>query len=104
MNMREVVQLFQAMSDPTRQKILILLEGREMCVNDLVAEFGVSQPTISKHLAVLRNAGLVTSRRDRQQVFYSLNCRCMRNRCTEFFKNFECCSDLFKQQTLDVEV
>ncbi len=89
---------FQAMSDPTRQKILSLLEkGEKKCVNDLVRDLKVSQPTVSKHLAMLRNAELVLAMREGQQVFYSLNCRRMRDCCTNYLGTFSCCSDLFNK-------
>ncbi|HZD60678.1 MAG TPA: metalloregulator ArsR/SmtB family transcription factor [Anaerolineae bacterium] len=93
---RSQILFFQAMSDPTRQKILSLLEKVDkMCVNDIVRKTRVSQPTISKHLATLKNAGLVAGRREGQQVFYSLNARNMRSCCTKYFSKFSCCSDLF---------
>lgn len=89
---------FQAMSDPTRQRILSLLEKSEkMCVNDLARGLSVPQPTVSKHLAMLRNADLVSARREGQRVFYSLNCRHMRDCCTSYFGMFSCCSDLFNK-------
>ena len=87
---------FQAMSDPTRQRILSLLEKSEkMCVGDIVRGLKISQPTASKHLALLRHAELVVAKREGQQVFYSLNCRQMRSCCTGYFGMFSCCSDLF---------
>ena len=52
---------FRALSDPTRRRILALLGERERTVNEIVAEFDISQPAISRHLALLREAGLVTS-------------------------------------------
>jgi len=54
--------MFRAFSDPTRLRILHLLQGSEHCVGDLVAIIGSPQPTISRHLAYLRKAGLVTVR------------------------------------------
>jgi DNA-binding transcriptional ArsR family regulator len=53
-------RLFAALADPTRRAILKRLAQGEATVNELVAPFGVSQPTISKHLKVLEGAGLVT--------------------------------------------
>ncbi|MCL6472621.1 MAG: metalloregulator ArsR/SmtB family transcription factor [Firmicutes bacterium] len=93
---------FRAMSDPTRQKILSLLEKREkMCVSDLVRGLRVSQPTVSKHLAMLRNADLVLAERAGQQVYYSINDRHMRECCTSYFSMFSCCSDLFSGSDVD---
>lgn len=90
------ILFFQAMSDPTRHRILSLLEKREkMCVNDLVHGLRISQPTVSKHLSILRHAGLVRANREGQQVFYSLNGRKIRSCCAKYFSAFSCCSDLF---------
>jgi DNA-binding transcriptional ArsR family regulator len=57
---------FAALADPTRRAILVRLMQGEASVNELVAPFELSQPTISKHLKVLANAGLVERRRDAQ--------------------------------------
>lgn len=64
----------KALSDETRQKILeILQQEGEQCVSDLVDRFNVSQPTISHHLNFLRQANLVTSRKDGKQIYYKAN-------------------------------
>ena len=61
-------------ADETRQRVMGLLCCRWLCVGDIVEEMqGVTQPTVSHHLAVLREAGLVHVRREGKQVFYSLN-------------------------------
>ena len=64
---------FKALSDPTRREILRLLGREEMSVGDIVDRFAMSQPSISRHLAVLRAAGLVTARREGQNVVYGLD-------------------------------
>jgi len=70
----DCVEFCKALSDKTRQRILeLLLERGEMCVSDLVETFNVSQPTISHHLTLLKNAQLVTSRREGKQVYYSID-------------------------------
>ena len=67
-----MVAFCKALGDETRQKILeILQEEGEMCVNELVARFNVSQPTISHHLHFLKQSNLITSRREGKQIFYS---------------------------------
>jgi ArsR family transcriptional regulator len=63
---------FRAFSDVTRLRILHLLQDGELCVNDLVAIIDVPQPTASRHLAYLRKAELVTTRKDGQWIFYAL--------------------------------
>jgi ArsR family transcriptional regulator, arsenate/arsenite/antimonite-responsive transcriptional repressor len=67
----DCVEFCKALADDTRQQILQMLLENEMPVNDIVAAFEVSQPTISHHLNVLKQMGLVTSRRDGKQVFYA---------------------------------
>ena len=64
----------KAIADETRQNIMGLLCCQWLCVNDVVEKLGhVSQPTVSHHLSVLREAGLVHTRREGKQVYYSLN-------------------------------
>ena len=62
--------LFRALADPTRRAVFERLAGREMSVSELKAGFDVSQPAISQHLAVLRQAGLVTERREGRNAHY----------------------------------
>lgn len=62
--------LFRALADPTRRAVFERLAGREMSVSELKAGFDVSQPAISQHLAVLRQAGLVTERRQGRNAHY----------------------------------
>ena len=65
--------LFRAFADPTRLRILNLLrEQDELCVCDLCNVLGESQPKVSRHLATLRAAGIVESRRDGSWVYYRL--------------------------------
>lgn len=68
------VTFAKAIADPTRQRIMQLLCCDWLCVSDVVTGVGdVSQPTVSHHLGILRDAGLVNTRRDGKQIFYSLN-------------------------------
>ncbi len=61
---------FEALAEPNRRRILDLLRVAERAVNDLVNELAVSQPAVSKHLRVLREAGLVEVRTDAQRRIY----------------------------------
>jgi ArsR family transcriptional regulator, arsenate/arsenite/antimonite-responsive transcriptional repressor len=63
---------FRALADPTRVAIVNRLAAAECCVCDLTAAFELAQPTISHHLKVLRDAGLVTSRRRGTWAYYRL--------------------------------
>lgn len=69
----ESVTFAKAMADETRQNIMQLLCCNWMCVSDIVERSGVTQPTVSHHLSILRAAGLVEVRRKGKQVFYTLN-------------------------------
>jgi DNA-binding transcriptional ArsR family regulator len=60
-------------AEPSRRRILDLLLGEELPVTDLVRRLGLSQPAVSKHLRILRNAGLVVVRPDGQRRLYSLS-------------------------------
>ena len=64
---------FKALADPTRREILNLLRRGEMTAGDLADRFDMTKPTMSHHFSVLKDADLLTSRRDGQQIWYSLN-------------------------------
>lgn len=64
---------FKAISDPTRREILHLLRKEEMTAGDVAARFDMTKPTMSHHFSVLKEAGLVTSRREGQNIWYALN-------------------------------
>ncbi len=67
------VEFAKAIADDTRQKIMALCCCAEISVSEIVEKTDVSQPTVSHHLAILREAGLVNVRREGKQTFYSLN-------------------------------
>ncbi len=60
----------KAMSHPLRLKILCQLEGNELCVQDIVGVVGTSQSNISQHLAILRDKGIISSRKNANRVYY----------------------------------
>lgn len=64
---------FNAIAESKRRQVLETLAYDEMPVSDLVGRLGWPQPMVSKHLGVLREAGLVTARRDGRQQFYRIN-------------------------------
>jgi DNA-binding transcriptional ArsR family regulator len=65
-------RLFRLLGAETRQRIIEILTGGPLPVSEVARRIGVTQPAASQHLAALREAGLVTDRRDGQQVYYSL--------------------------------
>ena len=65
-------EVLKALSDPTRIKIVQALEGKEICACDFVNITGRAQPTVSQHLSVLENAGVLKSRREGRRILYIL--------------------------------
>lgn len=70
--LKSIRQVFKACADDTRLRILHLLKERELSVNQMCDTLGVSQPTVSKHLARLRLSKIVTDRRQGNMVYYGL--------------------------------
>ena len=70
--MSDAVQLFKSLADETRLRILNLIRHREVCVCQIVEALGLGQSKVSRHLAHLRNAGLVNDRREGLWMYYSL--------------------------------
>jgi len=70
--LREIVRQFKALSDETRLRIIGLLFEGELCVCHLVEVLGLPQSNVSRHMAYLRNAGLVQDRREGVWIYYSL--------------------------------
>src|ERR1017187_7353183 len=64
--------VFRALADPTRRQILQDLREGELAAGEIVARFKISGPSISRHLTVLKAAGLVTERREANRIYYSL--------------------------------
>jgi len=67
------VEFAKAIADETRQKIMSLCCCCELSVNEIAEQTDVSQPTVSHHLAILREAGLVNTRHEGKQTYYTLN-------------------------------
>ncbi len=78
----------RAVSDPTRCKILELLRDGSRSVTDLAHQFSMSRPAVSKHLGILRDAGLVASRREGRQQIYELEPSPLRQ-AREWLEGFE---------------
>jgi ArsR family transcriptional regulator len=66
-------QAFKALADPTRRGILNLLRHGEKTAGELAEKFDMTKPAMSHHFAVLKEADLITSRREGQQIWYGLN-------------------------------
>ncbi len=70
--MKEFIKVMKALSDPNRVKLLKILQERDMCVCEIRAALGIAQPTVSKHLKVLEDAGLVRHEKDGLWMNYYL--------------------------------
>jgi ArsR family transcriptional regulator len=70
--MRDFIKVMKALSDPTRVKILKLIEKKTLCVCELQTALGIAQSTTSKHLKLLEDAGLVMTKKDGLWVNYML--------------------------------
>lgn len=68
-----LTRVMKALSDPTRVSILKMLEDKELCVCEIQASVGLAQPTVTRHLKVLEDAGLVSRKRQGQWVNFSLD-------------------------------
>ena len=66
-------EVFKALADPTRRKILDLLKDQDLTAGDIAEQFEMSKPSISNHLKILKSAGLVMDEKKGQFIIYSLN-------------------------------
>ncbi len=71
--MKDFIRVMKALSDPNRVKVVKMLQQKPMCVCEMQTALGIAQPTVSKHLKVLEDAGLVQSKKDGLWVNYSLS-------------------------------
>jgi ArsR family transcriptional regulator len=70
--MRELTKVLKAAGDKNRLRILKMLQHKDMCVCELSAALGITQPSVSKHLSLLKEAALVADERDGQWIIYRL--------------------------------
>jgi ArsR family transcriptional regulator len=84
----DTVEFAKALADQTRQQIMKICCCARLSVNEIVAQTGVSQPTVSHHLKVLRDAGLVRTERQGKEIYYSLNQEKMADNCCSVSASF----------------
>lgn len=65
--------MFKALSDPIRRKILLMLKKQDMTAGEIAEDFDISKPSISHHLNILKQAGMVIDERKGQYIYYSIN-------------------------------
>ena len=81
-----LTRTLQALSDPTRRKIVEMLRERDLNAGEVASAFEISAPSISHHLAILKNAELIMARRQGQFIVYSLNTTVVQEVLTELFR------------------
>ncbi len=94
--LERVATRLRAMGNPLRLRILHTLEGRELTVSEILAEVGGRQANLSKHLSVLRGAGLLNSRRDGVSVLYRIRDEAVFDICSRV------CDSLLQEASADV--
>lgn len=78
----------KALADETRQKIMRICCCRQLSVTDIVEQTGVTQPTVSHHLKILRDAGLVNVERRGKEIYYTLNQNALATSCCKVAETF----------------
>ncbi len=86
--MMALTEVLKALSDPTRREILRLLSRGEQSAGELASSFEMTKPSMSHHFSVLKEADLIRSRRDGQQIFYSLNTTVLEDVLTHLWDHF----------------
>ncbi len=84
----DTVEFAKALADETRQKIMALCCCELVSVSDIVEKLDVTQPTVSHHLKILKNAGLVHSERHGKQILYTLNQEKLAQGCCQVAEDF----------------
>ena len=79
---------FKALADPSRRRILELLAEGDLSAGEIAAHFDMAKPSVSHHLSILRNAGLITDERQGQSIIYHLNLTVMQE-LMKWFYDFE---------------
>ncbi len=100
MNTESLAALFKTLSEPVRLRIVyLLLEAGELCVCDLVETLALSQSVVSRHLAYLRNNGLVVTRREGVWIYYRIVGDC----CAPLFEHIRHCGASNPEMLADLE-
>lgn len=81
--------VFKAISDPTRRKILAILKEKDLTAGEIAEPFEMSKPAISKHLDILKNANLISCQKNGQFLVYSINTSTLQNILGEFLNFFD---------------
>lgn len=93
MESRDVAQICRALGDGNRLKIVQMLSEGEKCGCELLSHFEITQPTLSHHMKILMDCGLVRARKDGKWQHYSLNCEVLRD-FQAFVGGLTCCQNV----------
>ncbi|MEM3711971.1 MAG: metalloregulator ArsR/SmtB family transcription factor [Thermoproteota archaeon] len=83
---KQAAKVFKALADPTRLRILSIIESESMMITSIVEKFNLSQPTVSYHIRILENAGLVKTIKKGREVYCSLVKKGILKKALEFSK------------------
>jgi DNA-binding transcriptional ArsR family regulator len=97
--MKSATAIFEALSSPVRRRILAYLSQTDLSAGQIAERFDLSKPTVSRHLSVLQNAGLITARRDAQFIIYHLNRDHLVSNMYDFLADFCPQSRLLKKES-----
>ena len=98
----QIIKLFKALGDENRVQILKLLRKGEKCGCELLEELNISQSTLSHHMKILCDVGIVLSRKEGKWMYYSICCRCAK-RAREIFRDLLAVENLPKNCTCEEE-
>lgn len=90
MSVNNYLLIFKALSDATRLQIVQMLSAGEMCACKILKKFEITQPTLSHHMKILRDSGLVTARKEGKWSYYSLSCETL-SEFQHFVSELKCC-------------
>ena len=87
----DMADIFKALSDPSRLKVLNEITNKKVCVTDIAEKLNMSQPCVSHHLRTLKQAKIITSSKEGKEVYYKLHCdsiKTLLDNCKEHFKHY----------------
>ncbi|MDN5304309.1 MAG: hypothetical protein PWP46_1192 [Fusobacteriaceae bacterium] len=87
--MSKIDEVFKALSDKTRRDILELLKKQDLTAGEIAEHFNITKPSISHHLKLLKHCNLIDSRREGQQIIYSINMSVMEDIFNTIFNIFK---------------
>lgn len=92
MTEEKISEICKALGDPNRLKIIKLLTNGEQCACNLLEKFNITQPTLSHHMKILSDTGLVKNRKEGKWTYYEINC-CMFKEFKSYFEQITCWKD-----------